>query len=382
MMPFGLSDAQRRYRQECREFVDREIVPRADEYDAEERFPADLIAKMGARGYLNAVPDDEADGGCRDAISFGLLCEELGRGCASARTLVTVHNMSLVALHRWGGEVVRRDWIHRLGAGELIAAFALSEPDAGSDASSLATTAVRDGTMYALNGCKKWISFGQIADVFLLFARLDGHVSAFLVERTTPGLEIRPIQRLSGCRASMAAELRLIDCRVPLAHLVGPPGTGWQYVAATALDNGRYSVAWGCVGLAQACLEAALAYAAARRQFGQPLGSHQLIQRLIADMVTDVEAARLLCYQAGCLRQRRDPASLLATNVAKYYCSLAGSRVAAAAVHVHGANGFTSAFPVQRHWRDAKIMEIIEGSNEIQQVMIAKAALEPADASR
>ena len=371
-----LTEAQRTYQEECRAFVDREIVPRAEDYDADERFPDDLIAKMAARGFLSATAHEASGCAGLDAIEYGLLCEELGRGCASARTLVTVHNMSVAAVLRWGGESLRDDWGRRLAAGQAVAAFALSEPDAGSDAASMSTTAVRRGDEYSLNGRKKWISFGQIADAFLLFARLDDDVSAFLVARTAPGLEVHPIQQLSGCKASMLAELRLTDCRVPSTHLVGRPGSGWRYVAATALDNGRYSVAWGCVGLAQACLDAALAYAARRLQFGQSLGSHQLVQRLLAEMITDVEAARLLCEKAARQRQRRDPAGVIATNVAKYFASTAASRVAAAAVHIHGANGFTRAFPVQRHWRDAKIMEVIEGSTEIQQVLIARAALD------
>jgi alkylation response protein AidB-like acyl-CoA dehydrogenase len=368
--------AQREYQMACRAFVEREIVPRAGEYDAAERFPDDLIGKMGDAGYLGAAAPAGSGGSGLDVLSFGLLCEEIGRGCASARSLVTVHNMSLAALLRWGGDQVRSTWARKLATGKAVIAFALSEPGAGSDAASLSTSAVAAGDAYVLTGRKKWVSFGRVADVFLLFARTGADVTGFLVERDRPGLRVEPIEGLSGCRASMLAEVRLADCRVPASNVVGRPGLGWQYVATSALDNGRYSVACGCVGLAEACLESSLAYAASRQQFGAPIGSQPLVQRLLADMVTNVEAARLLCYKAAALRQAGDPAGLPATNVAKYFASATASRAAADAVHIHGANGFTRAYPVERHWRDAKIMEVIEGSTEIQQMMIARAALD------
>jgi alkylation response protein AidB-like acyl-CoA dehydrogenase len=376
-MTLELTAAQTTFQQECRGFVEREIVPRAEAYDAAGEFPIDLVRAMAARGFLGAAATVERGGIGLDPVSFGLLCEEVGRGCASARSLITVHNMSLAAIGRWGGEAAHRS-MSRFAAGDAILAFALSEPHAGSDASAISTTANRHGDHFVLNGTKKWITFAQIADAFLLFAKLDGEFTAFLVERTSPGLDVAPITDLAGCRASMLAELRLTDCRIPASAIVGRPGSGWQYVAATGLDHGRYSVAWGCVGMAQACLEASLGYASTRRQFGEAIGAHQLVRRHLADMIAEVDAARLLCMKAAWLRQAGDPAMVAATSVAKYFGSRTASRVAGTAVQLHGANGFTRAFPVQRHWRDAKVMEVIEGSNEIQQLMIAGAALREA----
>jgi glutaryl-CoA dehydrogenase (non-decarboxylating) len=371
-MKIELTTAQQEYQQAARDFVAREIVPRAEGYDEAEQFPPDLIGRIATAGYLGGNAPAEYGGLALDAISFGLLCEEFGRGCASARSLLTVHSMVLLSLLRWGSLAQKAAWLERLATGTVVAAFALSEPEAGSDATAIETTAVRHNDAYRLNGRKKWITFGQIAGLFLLFAKVEGQMSAFLVEKDSPGLTIAPIQGLAGCRASMLAELSLDDCRIPAENIVGRPGFGWPYVGAMALDHGRYTVACGCVGLAQACLEASISYAGQRQQFNVPLADHQLIQQMITNMATHIEAARLLCYKAGYLRQEGDPGAILATSMAKYFAATTASQAAADAVQIHGANGFTRAYPVQRHWRDAKVMELIEGSTQIQQVLIAK----------
>ena len=372
-MNFELTPQQREHQQRCRAFVEREVTPRAEAYDASGVFPSELARAMGQAGFLGALAPVEWGGQGLDLTSFGLLNEEFGRGCASARSLITVHSMVLVSLLRWGSAAHKQRWLPSLAAGETLAAFALSEPDSGSDANSLETSAVLDGDHYLLQGCKKWISFGQMAGLFLVFGKLDGQTTAFLVERESPGLVIEPIEPLGGCRSSMLAELRLNNCRVPAANLLGRPGGGWTYVANAALDNGRYSVAWGCVGLAQACLEASLSYVNRRRQFGVYLKGHQLIQEMLTDMVAGVEAARLLCCKAGSLQDSGDPGAVLATSVAKYFSARMAVRVAGDAVQIHGANGFSRDFPVHRHWRDAKVMEVIEGSSQIQQMVIGRA---------
>jgi glutaryl-CoA dehydrogenase (non-decarboxylating) len=371
-MKIELTSEQQEYQQAVRDFVAREIMPHAEGYDETEQFPPALIGKIAAAGYLGAIAPDGYGRMALDAVSFGLLCQEFGRGCASARSLLTVHSMVLLALLRWGSPTQKAAWLERLSTGTAVAAFALTEPDVGSDATAIETTAVVHNGEYWLNGRKKWITFGQIADLFLLFAKVDDQMTAFLVEKDSPGLTITPIQGLTGCRASMLAELHLDNCRVPAANIVGQPGFGWRYVAAMALDHGRYTVACGCVGLAQACLDASIAYAAQRQQFGKPIADHQLIQQMITNMATNIEAARLLCYKAGYLRQEGDPSAILATSMAKYFATTTASQAAADAVQIHGANGFTRAYPVQRHWRDAKVMELIEGSSQIQQVLIAK----------
>jgi glutaryl-CoA dehydrogenase (non-decarboxylating) len=242
----------------------------------------------------------------------------------------------------------------------------------GSDAKSIKTQATTAGSDVVLNGHKKWITFGQVADVFLVFAQGEGGPSAFLVERDRPGVRTEPIEGLLGLRASMTASVHLEDCRVPGDSLVGRKGLGISHVAAAALDSGRYSVAWGCVGILEACLEACVAYTSEREQFGVRLKEHQLVRRMVTDMLTNLSAARLLCMAAGRLRDARDPGAIEAATIAKYFASTAAVRAADDAVQLHGANGCSGDYPVQRYLGDAKITEIIEGSSQIQQLTIAE----------
>jgi len=366
-----LTPQQRRDRAEFREFVASEVAQRAGQFDREGAVPARLVAQVAARGYLGAL----LPRGGRppmDAVTYGLLNEEFGRGCSSLRSLLTVHNMVAHAVQKWGGRPLKERWLPGLASGEVVAAFCLTEPNVGSDAASVRTEAAPDGDDYVLDGTKKWITFGQLADLFLVFARSEGRPTALLVERGARGLSVAPITGMLGVRASMLAELRFEGCRVPRANVVGRPGFGFSHVASSALDWGRYSVAWGCVGLAQACLDASLAYAGEREQFGARLKDHQLIRRMLTEMITNTRAARLLCLHAGYLRERGDPQSIVETSVAKYFASTAASRAAADAVQIHGANGCSPDYPVERYLRDAKIMEIIEGSTQIQQLTIAE----------
>ena len=366
-----LSSEQTKYVAHVRQFVDQEIVPNADQYDVEQCLPEALVDKLRAGGYLGAVVPKGYDGQELDMITFGLLCREFGRGCSSVRTLLTVQSMVCQVLRRWGNEEQKAHWLPRLGRAEAIGAFALSEPEVGSDAASVQTVAVlRDG-QYVINGKKKWISFAQIADVFLVFTQCEGRQSALLVERDTPGLRVRPIREMLGTRASMLGELTFEECAVPAGNLVGGEGFGLTAIALTALDLGRYSVAWGCVGIGDACLEASLRYSSERKQFGTPIRNHQLVAKLVADMVTNVSAAALLCHRAGQLRDDADPQSIGVTCMAKYFASRMASRVTSDTVQLHGAVGCSDETSIQRYYRDAKIMEIIEGSNQIQQLLIS-----------
>jgi alkylation response protein AidB-like acyl-CoA dehydrogenase len=327
---------------------------------------------MARRGYWGAVLPKEYGGLDLDMISYGLLAEELARGSSSVQCLLTVHTMVSRALLRWGSRQQKEGLLPALASGGLLAAFALSEPNVGSDAKSVETTATPSGDGYVLDGRKRWITSGQLAGLFLVVARCEGQPTAFLVRRGTPGLTVKPIRGMFGSRASMLAELHLDGCRVAKEDVVGRIGFGFSHVASAALDHGRYSVAWGCVGIAQACLEASLEYAGERRQFGACLKDHQLIQQMISGMITNLKAARLLCLQAGYLRDAGDPRAIMETSIAKYFASTAAAKAAGDAVQIHGANGCSGDYPVQRYLRDAKVMEIIEGSSQMQQVTISQ----------
>jgi glutaryl-CoA dehydrogenase (non-decarboxylating) len=358
-----------------REFVESEIKPHAGEFDRAEKVPPQLIQKLARQGYLGAGLPPESGGRHMAAVTIGLLNEEIGRGCSSVRSMLTVHHMVSQATLKWGTAEQRQLWLPRFADGQVIAAFALSEPNVGSDAGHIETSATLEGDSYVLNGEKKWITSGQVADLFLIFAQCEGKPCSFLVPRSSAGLSVKAISGMLGVRASMLAELRLESCRVPVENLLGKVGFGFSHVAASGLDYGRYSVAWGCVGIAQACLEECLQYAGERRQFGKPLKDHQLIRRMITNMMTSLRASRLLCLHAGHLRESGAPDAIVETLIAKYFASRAAMKAATDAVQIHGALGCSEQSPVSRYFRDAKIMEIIEGSTEIQQLTIAEYGL-------
>ena len=376
-----LSQRQRSAQAEFRAFAEAEIAPRADEFDRQERISSNMVRKLAAQKYLGAVLPAELGGMGLDMISFGLLNEEVGRACSSVRSLLTVHSMVASAILRWGSDAQKSRWLPALATGECIGAFALTEPNFGSDAKSIETTAERDGDRYVLSGRKMWITYAQIADVFVVLAQLDGRPTAFLVERSQHGLTVEPVTGMIGTRASMLGELHFDRCSLPQASMISGEGFGFTAVAMSALDLGRYTVGWGCVGIGQACLDASLKYAAERTQFGRPLKDHQLVKEMIANMVTDVKAARLLCCQAGRLKDAGASCSTAETLIAKYFSSRMAFRVASDAVQIHGANGCSSRYPVQRYLRDAKVMEIIEGSNQMQQLMICSDAFSAQDES-
>lgn len=371
-MRLELSGAQSEARLRFRQFVREHITPHADRWDREERVPAELIERLRANGYLGSPLSLEAGGGGLDAITYGLLTEELARGCSSVRSLLTVHDMVALAIWRWGSRELKAKVGTAAARAELVCALALSEPEAGSDAAGVQTTARAEGDGYVLNGRKKWITYGQIADLFLALVRCEEKLTAFVVPADAKGFTRRPLHGIVGTRASLLAELEFDDCFVPANHLVGRIGFGLSHVVGTALDHGRYSVAWGAVGIAQACLDACLEYTSARRQFGVELSQHQLVQRKLTNMITGTRAARLLCYRAGYMRQMGDPGAGSETLIAKYFASKTAVGAANDAVQLHGANGLTEEYPVARYLRDARVTEIIEGSTQILQMHIAK----------
>jgi glutaryl-CoA dehydrogenase (non-decarboxylating) len=369
-----LTREQRAARAEFRAFVAAEIAPHADRWDREAATPAALIDRLRERGYLGSNVAREWGGAGRDMITYGLLTEEIGRGCSSVRSLLTVHDMVAHAIQRWGSKAQKERYLPAMARGEILGALALSEPEAGSDAKSVQTTAVLSGKeagdAWVLDGRKKWTTYGQIAGLFLVLAQADGKPTAFLVERETPGVTVRPLSGITGTRASMLAEIFLEGVRVPKENLLGRPGFGVSHILFTALEHGRYSVAWGGVGVGQACLDASRTYATGRRQFGVPIADHQLIRRMLTNMMVEVRAARLLCLRAGWLRDAGDPGASGEIMVAKYYASTMATRAANDAVQIHGANGCSEEYPVGRYLRDSRVLEIIEGSTQIQQITI------------
>lgn len=372
----GLGAAQEDARRRFAAWVDGEVVPFAGAWDREGATPRAVVEAMAAEGFLAAAVPAEFGGGGMDAVTFGLLNEELGRGCSSVRSLVTVHSMACHAVARWGSRAQKEAWLPRMARGELIGAFGLSEPGVGSDAGAIETTAELDGDAYVLRGTKKWTTYGQIADVLLCFAKADGKPLAMLVDLHAPGVTVEPLT-VHGTRASMVAQITLDGVRVPKSDRLAGPGFGLG-VALSVLELGRYSVACGCVGILRACLDASAAYAAARVQGGSAIGEHQLVQRMLADMATDWRAARLLCLHAGWLRDQGDPDAGREVFHAKYFASTAATRAALDAVQIHGANGLTDDYPVERLLRDSRVMEIIEGSTQIQQVTIGRWEVERA----
>jgi FkbH-like protein len=371
-MDIALTAAQQQARDRFRAFAEEHVVPHADRFDADEHLPDSLVRALAQTGWLGATVPAEFGGQGLDALTFGLLCEEVGRASASLLSLLIVHGMVCQSILKWGTAEQRAHWLPRLARGERIGAFGLTEPEVGSDASAVQTRAVADGDGYVLSGEKKWISFGQVANLFLIVARCDDQPTAFLVERDTAGFASEPIRGMLGFRSAMLARLVLDGCRIPSGHLVGRVGFGFTHVAGSALDHGRYCVAWGCLGVIEACVAASLRYSSERKQFGDVLKGHQLIQQMVADMLTNARATRLMCAHAARLKDQGDPSMIMETSTAKYFASRAAMRAADSAVQIHGANGCHISHPVQRYFRDARIMEIIEGSNQIQQIIIAK----------
>jgi glutaryl-CoA dehydrogenase (non-decarboxylating) len=375
-VPDVLTDRQRDSRDRAREFAADRIAPWADEIDQQQTTPEHVLAAMKSSGYLGAALPKQWGGGGLDPISYGLVTEEIGRACSSVRSLMTVHNMSAQAIARIGDPDQRNDLLPRLCTGEQIIAFALSEPNVGSSTQALETEAVEHGDGYVLTGAKKWITYGQIADYFLVFAHCDHRPVALVVDGHSDGLSVTPVRDILGTRGSMLADLRLDEVSVPQSRLLGPVGMGVSFVANAALDHGRFSVAWGSTGIVQACLDSCVSYTQQRRQGGQPLKDYQLVRRHLTDMLVAHTAARALCYRSACLRQDGDPCAVQETAMAKYHAAEAAIRAATDAVHLHGANGCTTEYPVGRYLRDATVMGIVEGTHEIHQISLANYAFQ------
>jgi alkylation response protein AidB-like acyl-CoA dehydrogenase len=374
---FGLSDDERRLRNLVREIARERIAPLAAHVDETETYPGQQLAWLGEAGLMGLyVP--EPDGGTGlGALAFCLAVEELARACASTAVIYLVQYAGGYPIVAAGSDAQKRRYLPRLAAGEITAAFSLSEPGAGSDAGSLATTAVRRGDRYVLNGSKLWVTNGSHAGVITLFATVNRSlgakgVTAFLVEPSFPGLSIGKPERKMGIRGSPTVALTLTDCEVPVENRLGDEGDGFR-IALQALDRSRPAVGSQAVGIAQAGLDAATAYAKERRQFGQPIASFQGVQFMLADMAMHVHGARLMVRHAAGLIDAGTHPSSLESAMAKCFASDAAMKVTTDAVQIFGGYGYTREYPVERLMRDAKITQIYEGTNQIQRVVIARA---------
>ena len=378
MIDFELTDEQRLIRETAREFTDKEIIPVARENDRNEHFDTDLVKKLGDMGYLGPIVSEEYGGRGLDYRTYALIVEEIGRGDSSARTVVSVQT-SLVcsSIQRWGSEEQKHEWLPRLCSGEILGCFGLTEPDTGSDAANLRTRAEKTSDGWKITGAKQWISMGNYAKVALVFAQTDPEkkhrgLAAFLVPTESDGFSSSSVHGKLGLRASDTAELSLDGVEVGDDALLGNVGDGFK-VAMSALDSGRYSVAAGCVGICQGCLEASVAYSKEREQFGRPIAAFQLVQEMIADMTVDTHAARSLVWQAGWLKDAGKP-STTETSIAKLFATEAAVRDANLAIQVHGGSGYVDDYPVERYLRDARVTTLYEGTSQIQKLIIGRAA--------
>lgn len=359
------------------EFAAANVEPFAGGWDQAQTIPPAALAQLARAGYLGSNLPAEYGGQGWDAVTFGLLNEALGRSDSALTGVVTVQSMISAALLKWGSAEQRRQWLPPLAQGDVIGAFALTEAGAGSDLHSMATTyrRVEGSNDLVLNGEKKWISCGQMAGIFLVFGKLDDKPVACLVPRDTKGFEIEPIKDLMGFRAAGLARLRFHDVHIPAAHIVGKPGFGLSHVAQVGLQFGRLSTACSALGLLRACFEESTGYAASRRAGGHRIGELGMIQSLLAKMGTDMEAARLLCWSACRAEDEHSPETYTRAFMAKYFASRAAVHAAADAVQIHGAAGChesSSSSSVSRLYRNSKIMEIIEGTTQIHELVLGQ----------
>ncbi|PIU57260.1 MAG: acyl-CoA dehydrogenase [Chloroflexi bacterium CG07_land_8_20_14_0_80_51_10] len=378
-MDFDLTEEQTMFRNMAREFGERHIIPVASDDDRNGRFPIDIIKGMAALGLLGGPVPQEYGGLGIDNVCYGIICEEIARASAAVFTSALTVQVSLVQLPilRYGSEEQKQKWLTRTTKGELLGCFALTEPNVGSDAASIETSAVLDGDHWVLNGSKMWISNGGVADLALVFAQTDKAkrhrgIAAFIVERGTPGFSSRDFDKM-GLHSSNTAELSFQDCRVPAANVLGNVGEGFR-IAMYALDCGRFSTAAACVGVAQACIDASIKFAQERQQFGKTIASFQLIQEMIADMTVETEAARFLVYRVGDLKDKGRPI-VREASIAKYYAAEVAIRAAQNAIKVHGGYGYSDDYPVGRYLRDAVGMNLYEGTSQIQKLIVGREAL-------
>jgi len=375
---FGLSDTHKMVRQSIREFAESEIAPHIKEWDLNHHFEKSMLKKMADEGILGLSLPVKYNGAGLDYISLAIACEELERIDTAYRVILSVHNgLSSLTIFQWGNKEQKEKYLPKMATGELISTFGLTEPAAGSDPAGIKSTCRKEGDHWVINGEKMWISYSNSADMFLIFAYEENvrhkGMRAFIVEREFGGITTGNIENKMGVRAGETGWIHLDNVEVPQENLLGTPEEGFK-IAMSALDWGRYTVGAGAVGNAKASLEAAVAYANERETFGVKIGKHQLIQEMIAEMVADIEAAELLVWKAGWVKNQ-GKINTRETSLAKWYATNAAVRCADRAIQIHGAYGFCADYPVERYYRNARGAIIYEGSNEIQKIIQARYAL-------
>lgn len=371
-----LSEKHRVVRRSVRRFCERELRPIAKEIDHEARFPWEVVEKMGRLGYFGIQVPKELGGADLDSLSYAIIIEELSRVCASLGLCVTVHNsVAVYPILAFGLEEQKAEWVPPLARGEKIGAFCLTEPNAGSDATGIESTAIKDGDNYVVNANKVFVTNGGVADTCLIFVQTNPgadrkEMSVVVAERGTTGFVVGDLEDLCGMRANPVSSIRLYDCRIPFKNLLGQEGQGLR-IGLTALDTGRIGIAAQSAGIGQGALEEALGYAKQRRQFGVPIEKHQAIQSMIAEMATLVDASKLMTYRAAALRDKGKPFSQ-ESAMAKLFASEASSKITDMAVQIHGGYGYSKLYPVERYYRDARVTRIYEGTSEIHRMVIAR----------
>ncbi len=379
MVDFALTDENRLVQHAARAFAEAEILPNIRRWDEDGGFPREMFGKLAEQGFLGAPIPERWGGSGMDYLSFALLCEELERADSAFRVVQSVHvGLNSLALLQWATDEQRERWLVPQARGEKIATFALTEPGVGTDAANLSATARRDGDGYRLNGQKLWISLADIADHFLVFASTDRSkgwrgVTAFLLERGMAGLSTGTLHGKLGIRAGNTGLINLDDVVVPTDQRIGEEGEGFL-IAMSAIDQGRYTVAAGAVGLAQACLDASLAYARQRQTFGQEIGRHQLVQQMLAKMAAGTEMGRLLVWRAGWLKNQ-GIRNTRETSLAKWHATEHAVQSALDSIQIHGANGYSNEFPVERYLRNSKAAVIYEGTSQLHTIIQAEYAL-------
>jgi glutaryl-CoA dehydrogenase (non-decarboxylating) len=379
-MDFELSEEHKAIQRLARDFAQKEIAPVVDADEKAHRFQRELVRRMGELGFLGCPVPEEYGGSGTGFLSHALVVEEIARVSGSLRAAFNMQTMgpSLTLLH-FGTEEQKRKYIPKLVKAELLGALAITEPDAGSDVGSISTTAVADGDHFVLNGTKTWITYAPVADVAIVFAYTDPSVryrgmSAFLVDLHTPGVTTRELADKMGWHACPTGELIFEDCRIPKSSLIGQLGQGFQIVMSD-LNYTRLSASAGAVGVSQGLIDEAVKYANQRVQFGQPIGQFQMVQDMIAVMVVETEAARLLVYRCAAQKDKGFTGNTLETSMAKYYSCETASRVADLALKVLSAYGYSAEYPVERYFRDAKLYQLLEGTSNIHKIIIASDAL-------